>query len=126
SKSCPPGKSRTTRAITRITWYRAALKSEMSMALDETAALDDWLAYLEGLHAKAIDLGLDRVCQVADRMALSLPCVRIVVGGTNGKGSTCAMLESILLAAGYKVGMYTSPHLLSFNERARVNGVNAS
>lgn len=92
------------------------------MAPQSTDALDVWLAYLEALHAKPIDLGLDRVCEVAERMALDLSCVTIVVAGTNGKGSTCAMLESILLAAGYQVGLYTSPHLVDFNERARVNG----
>lgn len=59
---------------------------------------------------------------VAQRLGLALPCVTITVGGTNGKGSTCAMLESILLEAGYRVGTYTSPHLVDFAERARVNG----
>jgi len=63
---------------------------------------------------------------VAERLALRLDAVSIVVGGTNGKGSTCAMLESILLAAGYRVGCYTSPHLMQFNERARINGEPAS
>ena len=86
------------------------------------ASLEAWLGYLEALHPSAIDLGLDRVRQVASRLDLDTPAVRIVVGGTNGKGSTCAMLESILLAAGYRVGLYTSPHLMVFNERARVNG----
>ncbi|MDY0308223.1 MAG: bifunctional tetrahydrofolate synthase/dihydrofolate synthase [Castellaniella sp.] len=90
------------------------------------AALADWLAYLETLHPKAIDLGLDRIRAVAQRLALSLDCTKITVAGTNGKGSTCAMLESMLLAAGYKVGKYTSPHLLRFNERIRVNGEDAS
>ncbi|AVJ27664.1 bifunctional tetrahydrofolate synthase/dihydrofolate synthase [Achromobacter spanius] len=93
---------------------------------DAAANLSDWLQYLESIHASAIDMGLDRVRQVADRMQLSLPGVKFVVGGTNGKGSTCAMLEAILLAAGYKVGLYTSPHLIDFNERARVNGQIAS
>ncbi|MFJ3460748.1 bifunctional tetrahydrofolate synthase/dihydrofolate synthase [Achromobacter spanius] len=93
---------------------------------DAAANLSDWLQYLESIHATAIEMGLDRVRQVADRMQLSLPGVKFVVGGTNGKGSTCAMLEAILLAAGYKVGLYTSPHLIDFNERARVNGQIAS
>ncbi|GAA5235753.1 bifunctional tetrahydrofolate synthase/dihydrofolate synthase [Verticiella sediminum] len=92
----------------------------------ESAGLADWLAYLEALHARPIELGLDRVRAVADRLGLSLDCVKIVVGGTNGKGSTCAMLEAILLSAGYRVGTYTSPHLIDFNERARVNGESAS
>ena len=89
---------------------------------DASATLSDWLQYLESIHATAIDMGLDRVREVADRMDLELSGVKFVVGGTNGKGSTCAMLEAILLAAGYKVGLYTSPHLIDFNERARVNG----
>jgi len=86
------------------------------------APLSAWLEYLESLHPSAIDMGLERVRQVADRLSLHSSAVKIIVGGTNGKGSTCAMLESILLAAGYRVGLYTSPHLLTFNERARVNG----
>ena len=86
------------------------------------ATLSDWLRYLESIHATAIDMGLERVREVADRLGLALSGVKFVVGGTNGKGSTCAMLEAILLAAGYKVGLYTSPHLIDFNERARVNG----
>lgn len=86
------------------------------------ASLAQWLGYLESLHPTTIELGLDRVRAVAGRLALSLDCVKIVVGGTNGKGSTCAMLEAMLLSAGYKVGLYTSPHLIDFNERARVNG----
>jgi len=86
------------------------------------APLAAWLAYLETLHPKAIDLGLDRVRAVAQRLALSLDCIKITVAGTNGKGSTCAMLDSILLQAGYRVGTYTSPHLLHFNERIRING----
>jgi len=96
----------------------------MTSALTPTAdtSLADWLAYLESIHTKTIDMGLARVNEVAARLQLALPMVKIVVGGTNGKGSTCAMLEAILLSAGYKVGLYTSPHLISFNERARVNG----
>ena len=90
------------------------------------ATLSDWLQYLESIHATAIDMGLERVREVAASMSLELPGVKFVVGGTNGKGSTCSMLESILLAAGYKVGLYTSPHLIDFNERARVNGQIAS
>ncbi len=86
------------------------------------ANLADWLTRLESLHPKAIDMGLDRVAQVRDALALRLDCPVITVGGTNGKGSTCAMLEAILLQAGYKVGLYTSPHLVHFNERARVAG----
>jgi dihydrofolate synthase / folylpolyglutamate synthase len=84
--------------------------------------LPDWLAALEAMHPKAIDMGLERVAQVKSSMGMEFTCPVITVGGTNGKGSTCAMLEAILLHAGYKVGVYTSPHLLKFNERARING----
>src|SRR5690606_27410955 len=97
-----------------------------SSAPAQGAALADWLVYLETLHPKAIDLGLDRIRAVAGRLGLSLDCVKITVAGTNGKGSTCAMLEAMLLTAGYKVGKYASPHLLRFNERIRVNGEEAS
>lgn len=82
--------------------------------------LADWLNYLESLHPKTIALGLERVAQVRQRLGLDPSFPVIVVGGTNGKGSVCAMLESILHAAGYKVGCYTSPHLLHYNERVRI------
>ena len=85
-----------------------------------------WLERIERLHPRQIELGLERVRTVAGRMGLRIEAIKIVVGGTNGKGSTCAMLESILLAAGYRVGCYTSPHLMHFNERARINGEPAS
>ncbi|WP_194714038.1 bifunctional tetrahydrofolate synthase/dihydrofolate synthase [Noviherbaspirillum soli] len=84
--------------------------------------LPDWLSRLEAMHPKAIDMGLDRVARVRDALGLRFDCPVITVGGTNGKGSTCAMLEAILLQAGYRVGLYTSPHLVHFNERARLNG----
>lgn len=87
------------------------------------ATLITWLSYLESLHPNAIDMGLERVRSVAQRLNIETSAIKIVVGGTNGKGSTCAMLESIYLAAGYTVGLYTSPHLIKFNERARINGV---
>ncbi|GIL04762.1 MAG: bifunctional folylpolyglutamate synthase/dihydrofolate synthase [Betaproteobacteria bacterium] len=89
------------------------------------AALEAWLTRIERLHHRPIDLTLDRVRTVADRLDLRFDCPVFVVGGTNGKGSTCAMLDSILRAAGYRVGLYTSPHLLRFNERARIGGVEA-
>jgi dihydrofolate synthase / folylpolyglutamate synthase len=82
--------------------------------------LAGWLAYLEGLHPQAIALGLDRVQAVSARLGLRTDFKIITVGGTNGKGSTCAMLETILACAGYQVGLYTSPHLLRYNERVRV------
>lgn len=90
------------------------------------AALQAWLERIERLHARPIELGLDRVRAVAERLALQFDAPVFVVGGTNGKGSTCAMLDSILRAAGYRVGLYTSPHLLDFNERCRIDGVPAA
>ena len=88
--------------------------------------LADWLTYLESLHPKAIALGLERVDEVRRRLNLEPDFPVIVVGGTNGKGSVCAMLESILHAAGYRVGCYTSPHLLHYNERVRIGKQMAS
>lgn len=82
--------------------------------------LADWLTYLESLHPKTIALGLERVTQVKQRLNLQPDFPIITVGGTNGKGSVCAMLESVLHAAGYRVGCYTSPHLLHYNERVRI------
>ena len=86
------------------------------------ASLGEWLSYIEKLHPKAIAMGLERVRDVARRMSLTMQATVFTVAGTNGKGSTCAMLESILLAAGYRVALYTSPHLVRFNERARLGG----
>ena len=84
-------------------------------------SLPAWLAYLETLHATAIDLGLDRVRQVRERLGLNINCPLIIVGGTNGKGSVCAMLSTILSRAAWRVGTYTSPHLLRFNERVAID-----
>jgi dihydrofolate synthase/folylpolyglutamate synthase len=84
--------------------------------------LAQWLAYLEQLHPAAIALGLERVARVARSLALEPAFAIITVGGTNGKGSCCAMLEAILLNAGYRVGCYTSPHLLRYNERVHIGG----
>lgn len=86
------------------------------------ATLSGWLELLESRHRSPIQLGLERVSAVRDAMALAPDVLVITVGGTNGKGSTCAMLEAILVAAGYRVGCYTSPHLLRYNERVRING----
>lgn len=84
--------------------------------------LSSWLAYIAELHQKRIDLGLDRVACVADQLNVRhFDCPVIVVGGTNGKGSTVTCLEQIYLAAGFKTGLYTSPHLLRFNERIKIN-----
>ena len=88
--------------------------------------LPEWLTRIEALHPTTIEMGLERVALVKQALRLEFSCPVISVGGTNGKGSTCAMLEAILLQAGYRVGCYTSPHLLHFNERARVNGAPVS
>ncbi len=84
--------------------------------------LADWLAHCERLHPTAIDMGLERVRTVAQRMAIRFDCPVITVAGTNGKGSTCAMLERILGQAGYRTGLFTSPHLVHFEERLRLRG----
>ena len=85
--------------------------------------LATWLSYLEHLHSKTIDLGLARVSEVAARMAVLKPAPFVfTVAGTNGKGTTCRTLESVLMAAGLKVGVYSSPHLVRYTERVRVLG----
>ncbi len=89
-------------------------------------SLAAWLGLLESRHPKAIDLGLERVEAVRARLGLNPDWPVITVGGTNGKGSTCAYLEAILNDAGYRVGCYTSPHLLRYNERVRIAGVACS
>src|SRR5437588_296647 len=86
-------------------------------------SLDDWLRYIEAQHPAAIALGLERVSEVLGRLYAALACPVITVGGTNGKGSTCAMLESTLRAAGCRTGLYTSPHLVRYNERVRIAGL---
>jgi len=88
--------------------------------------LPEWLAHLERLHPSSIDMGLQRVAQVRDAMGLTPRFPIITIGGTNGKGSTCAMLSAAFRAAGFKVGTYTSPHLLQFNERICVDLLPAS
>ena len=88
--------------------------------------LAQWLEFIERQHPKTIALGLDRVSEVFRRLNVTLRCPVITVAGTNGKGSTCAMLESILRMGGYRTGLYTSPHLVQYNERVRIAGVEAS
>ena len=91
--------------------------------------LEDWLSYLESLHPRGqagIELGLERIRQVKGVLDQTQHCPVITVGGTNGKGSTCAYLENIVARAGYRVGCYTSPHLFAYNERVRINGQPAS
>lgn len=89
-------------------------------------SLSDWLDQLEHQHPRSVDLGLDRIRAVHERLALTrpAPCV-VTVGGTNGKGSTVAFVEAIARAAGLRVGAYTSPHLLRYNERVRIDGESA-
>lgn len=88
-----------------------------------TSPLAMWLDYLSNIHTSAIDLGLDRVQSVAQSANLTKPAPTVItVAGTNGKGSTCALMEAILLDAGYSVGVYSSPHLIRYNERVRING----
>lgn len=88
-----------------------------------TSPLSMWLDYLTNIHTSAIDLGLERVQAVAQSANLTKPAPTVItVAGTNGKGSTCALMEAILLDAGYSVGVYSSPHLIRYNERVRING----
>ncbi len=88
-----------------------------------TSTLTMWLDYLANIHTSAIDLGLERVHAVASKANLIKPAPTVItVAGTNGKGSTCALMEAILLDAGYSVGVYSSPHLIRYNERVRING----
>jgi len=92
-----------------------------------TRTLQEWLDYIEQQHPKSIEMGLERTREVADRLSLGKPATHVVtVGGTNGKGSTVAFIEAIARAAGLKVGAYTSPHLLRYHERVRIDGWEAS
>ncbi|MDR1853739.1 MAG: bifunctional tetrahydrofolate synthase/dihydrofolate synthase [Azoarcus sp.] len=96
-----------------------------SRACERPTTLTGWLELLEARHGAAIHLGLERVAQVRAALAPGPEMTVVAVGGTNGKGSTCAMLEAILRAEGYRVGCYTSPHLLRYNERVRLDGKEA-
>ena len=97
------------------------------MTANNGPSLDDWLARLNALDPTRIELGLDRVQPVAAALGVLNPAARVItVAGTNGKGSTVALAESILRAQGLSVGCYTSPHILRFNERVRVNGLEAA
>ncbi|WP_028920775.1 bifunctional tetrahydrofolate synthase/dihydrofolate synthase [Pseudoxanthomonas suwonensis] len=89
--------------------------------------LQQWLEHIERQHPRNIELGLERVREVAARLGLQRPAAQVItVAGTNGKGSTVAFVEAIARAGGWKVGAYTSPHLLRYNERVRIDGVEAS
>ncbi|OOH86331.1 bifunctional folylpolyglutamate synthase/dihydrofolate synthase [Pasteurellaceae bacterium 15-036681] len=92
-----------------------------------TDSLDTWLSFLEKSHFKPIDMGLERIRIVAENLDLLKPAPYVItVGGTNGKGSTCKLLETALLKAGLRVGVYSSPHLIKYNERVRIQGENVS
>lgn len=91
------------------------------MARFSSDQLEAWLTHLETMHPKTIDMGLERVAKVRDAMALKFDFPVLTIGGTNGKGSVCALLSTILRAAGYRVATYTSPHLMRFNERIAIN-----
>ena len=99
------------------------MHTDTIIAPNKDAHLDEWLDYLLAIHPSEIDMGLARVSIVAKRLALInlQPAQVITVAGTNGKGTTCAMLESILIQSGKTVGVYSSPHLLRYNERVRIN-----
>ena len=90
--------------------------------MDAAYDLAGWLAHCERLHALPVDMGLERVAAVRDRLGLRFGAIVVSVAGTNGKGSSCALLEAIALAAGWRVGLYTSPHLVHFEERCRIDG----
>ncbi|MDU0810027.1 MAG: bifunctional tetrahydrofolate synthase/dihydrofolate synthase [Burkholderia sp.] len=90
------------------------------------STIDAWLSYLETIHPVRIDMGLTRVGLIKNLLNIKFSCPIFTVGGTNGKGSTCIFLETILIHGGYNVGCHVSPHLLKFNERARLNGKNVT
>jgi dihydrofolate synthase/folylpolyglutamate synthase len=94
--------------------------------MSRPATVDAWLAYLATLHPASIAMGLDRVRAVLANLDAPIACPVVTVAGTNGKGSTCAMLDSVLRCAGYAVGLYTSPHLMRYNERVRIRGREAT
>ena len=93
----------------------------------DTRSLDDWLDYISQQHVQVIDMGLDRFNRVLHRLKLENPAPTVItVAGTNGKGSTCRMIEALLLHGGYRVGSTLSPHIWRFNERIRLHGNEAS
>lgn len=97
--------------------------SDKQEKLTAASSLMAWLSYLGDLHSQVIDMGLERVGAVADIMNLRYPAPKVItVSGTNGKGTTCHTLESVFLAAGLRVGVYSSPHLINYTERVRIQG----
>lgn len=95
-------------------------------AAEHPQDLDGWLRHIERAHPRSIEMGLDRVRIVRDRLGLTPDFPLLIVGGTNGKGSTCAFMEAMLVCAGYRVGCYTSPHLIRYNERVRIDRAEVS
>lgn len=101
--------------------------SDKQEKLTAASSLMAWLSYLGDLHSQVIDMGLERIGAVADIMNLRYPAPKVItVSGTNGKGTTCHTLESVFLAAGLRVGVYSSPHLINYTERVRIQGENPS
>lgn len=101
--------------------------SDKQEKLTAASSLMAWLSYLGDLHSQVIDMGLERVGAVADIMNLRYPAPKVItVSGTNGKGTTCHTLESVFLAAGLRVGVYSSPHLINYTERVRIQGESPS
>ena len=98
----------------------------MNTTILKPTTAQQWLAYIEALHPKSIAMGLDRVSAVANNLQLKPTFPIITVAGTNGKGSTCAMLSQIYMEAGFAVGCYTSPHLIRYNERVQINQLDIS
>lgn len=97
------------------------------MKPDAQSSLSTWLVYLEQIHAKSIDLGLTRVRAVAERLGVRKPAPYVItVAGTNGKGTTCRVLEMILIEAGFRVGVYSSPHMIDYTERIRIQNAQRS
>jgi dihydrofolate synthase/folylpolyglutamate synthase len=94
--------------------------------LSSPSSLAEWLSHCAAMHPKSMDLSLERTVEVSRRLGIHFQCPVITVAGTNGKGSTCAMLESIAHHAGYRVGLYQKPELVHFTERCRVNGAPVS
>lgn len=114
-----PNKTLSKRA--KLSFLKNKTNNNMTTTLQATSPLEKWLCYIEQSHGKIIDMGLERVKRVAQQLELLNPAPFVItVGGTNGKGTTCRLLEMLLLNAGYRVGVYSSPHLLRYNERVRI------
>ena len=98
----------------------------MNPLLNESSSLSEWLTYIDEISPKKINLDLGHILKANNHLGIKPNFPIILVAGTNGKGSTCAFLESIFTQAKYKVGCYTSPHLFEFNERIKINQIPCS